>query len=337
MAGEGRSRSRGGVRHMSEGGIQTARSSIALSSSRRRFAGWLVGRISMLVSIVLAVSIGVTAFAESAGASASHAKKSSLYKLLPASIRSSGTIVQYTTDIFPPMAMATKTGSGLTGVDPELAQAMAKVIGVKLVSHAVTTFSELFPAITTGRADLEFTATFDSSTRYKLDTFVDYFRTGTQLYIPKSEASTYRTVSKLCGHTIAGETGTLYQTNLTAAFKKICKNGTGLTFVNVPGISEQNTELQEGRAQAAVAGPESVDYLQKTNPNQYERIGPTFYPTYYGVTLPNSAFGKQLRHVVQLALDKMIKNGTYIKILKRFNVQRQAVKRATIDKGTYQP
>ncbi|MGH8988462.1 MAG: transporter substrate-binding domain-containing protein [Acidimicrobiales bacterium] len=295
-----------------------------------RVTGWL----SAFLAIAMAVSVGTVA---SAAASSRHKKQSALYKLLPAKIRSSGTLVQYVTDIFPPMAMATHTGSSATGVDLLLSEAVAKVIGVKLETHIVTTFSELFPAITTGRAQMEFTATFDSPTRYKLDYFVDYFRTGTQLYIPKSEASTYKKVAQLCGHTIAGETGTLYQPNLTAAFKKICKGGTGLSFVNVPGIPEQNTEMKEGRAQAAVAGPESVDYLQITNAGQYQRIGPTFYPTYYGVTLPNSAFGKQLGHVIALALDKMIKSGAYLKILKKYDVQSQAVKTATINKGTTQP
>jgi polar amino acid transport system substrate-binding protein len=295
------------------------------------------GRLSVLLAIALAVSAGTAGLAGSAGASPAAKKEPPLYKLLPAKIRASGKLVQYVTDIFPPMAFATHTGSGATGVDILLSEAVANVIGVKLETHIVTTFSELFPAITTGRAEMEFTATFDSSTRYKLDYFVDYFRTGTQLYIPKSEARKYKKVSQLCGHTIAGETGTLYQPNLTAAFKKICKGGSGLSFVNVPGIPEQNTEMKEGRAQAAVAGPESVDYLQITNPGQYERIGPTFYPTYYGVTLPNSAFGKQLGHVIALALDQLIKNGTYMKILKKYDVQSQAVKTATIDKGTPQP
>jgi polar amino acid transport system substrate-binding protein len=294
-------------------------------------------RLAVLLAALLAVSAGSAGLAGGAGASAAAKKKPPLYKLLPTKIRASGKLVQYVTDIFPPMAFATHGGSRASGVDILLSEAVAKVIGVKLETHIVTTFSELFPAITTGRAEMEFTATFDSPTRYKLDYFVDYFRTGTQLYIPTSEAKTYKKVSQLCGHTIAGETGTLYQPNLTAAFKKICKGGPGLSFVNVPGIPEQNTEMKEGRAQAAVAGPESVDYLQITNPGQYKRIGPTFYPTYYGVTLPNSAFGRQLGHVIALALDRLIKNGRYMKILKKYDVQSQAVKRATVDKGTPQP
>ncbi len=315
---------------------ENLRSSSPRPKRRRRLAG-ASGRLSVLLAIALATSAGTAVLAGNAGASPAAKKEPPLFKLLPAKIRSSGKLVQYVTDIFPPMAFATHTGSGATGVDLLMSEAVAKVMGVKLVTHIVTTFSELFPAITTGRAEMEFTATFDSPTRYKLDYFVDYFRTGTQLYIPKSEAKTYKKVSQLCGHTIAGETGTLYQPNLTAAFKKICKGRSGLSFVNVPGIPEQNTEMKEGRAQAAVAGPESVDYLQITNPGQYERIGPTFYPTFYGVTLPNSAFGRQLGHVVALALDQLIKNGTYLKILKKYDVQSQAVKTATINKGTPQP
>jgi polar amino acid transport system substrate-binding protein len=293
----------------------------------------------MSAPAVLAVvaSLALTGFVGVAVASASHAKTSPLYKLLPSKVKAAGEIVDYVEPTFPPMEMAASTGSALTGIDVELARATAKAIGIKLDIVTVETFAELFPALTSGRADMVWSGIFDSPTRFKLDTFDDYFKTGTQLYIPKTEAGTYKKVSQLCGHTVAGETATLYEGNLTAAFKKICPAGKGLSFVTLSGIAQQNLTMQEGRAQVAVAGPESVDYLQKTNPGQYQRIGPTFYPTYYGVVFANNAFGKQLEHVVQLGLDKIIKNGTYLKILKQFKVQKQAVKEVTINKGTTQP
>lgn len=294
-------------------------------------------RVTGAAAIVAALSFGLTGMAGAAGASASHAKKSPLYNELPAKVKSAGQIVDYVEPTFPPMEMGGSTGSALTGIDVKLAQATAKAIGIKLDIVSVQTFAELFPALTTGRADMVWSGVFDSKTRYKLDTFDDYFKTGTQLFIPKTEASTYTKVTQLCGHTVAGETATLYQGNLTAAFKKICTSGNGLSFVNLAGIAQQNLAMEQNRAQVGVAGPESVDYLQKTTPGKYQAIGKTFYPTYYGVVFSNNAFGKQLEHVVQKGLDKIIKDGTYLKILKQFDVQKQAVKSVTIDKGTTQP
>lgn len=298
--------------------------------------GW-GARLSALTAFVAAVSIGMTGFGGVAGATAAHAKKSPLYNELPAKVKSAGKIVDYVEPTFPPMEMGGSTGSALTGIDVQLARATAKVIGIKLDIVSVQTFAELFPALTTGRADMVWSGIFDSPTRYKLDTFDDYFKTGTQLYIPKSEAHTYTKVSQLCGHTVAGETATLYQGNLTAAFKKICPAGKGLSFVNLSGIAQQNLAMQQNRAQVAVAGPESVDYLQKTTPGKYQALGKTFYPTYYGVVFSHNAFGKKLEKVVQGGLEKIIKNGTYMKILKHFDVQKQAVKKITINKGTTQP
>ncbi|MGH8988484.1 MAG: hypothetical protein ACRDXC_07800, partial [Acidimicrobiales bacterium] len=184
--------------------------------------------------------------------------------------------------------------------------------------------------------DMVWSGVFDSLTRRKFDVFVDYFATGTQLYIPTSSASTYKNVSQLCGKTIAGETATLFQGNLTHAFKKICKNGKGLTFVNSPGIAQQNLLLSEGRAQASVAGPEIIDRMKVTTPGKYVALGPVFYPTYYGVVLHHSAFGKQLGKVIRLAVDHLIKNGTYRKILKHYGLASRAVKKATMTKGSTQ-
>jgi len=305
-------------------------------AARRSAEKHFTARLSVLTAIVVFVSFG---FAGVAGATKSDhsAKKSSLYNLLPASVKKAGKLIDFVEPTFPPMEMAASTGSKLTGIDVELARATSKAIGIKLDIVSVETFAELFPALTTGRADMVWSGIFDSPTRYKLDTFTDYFKTGTQLYIPKSEAKTYKKVADFCGHTVAGETATLYEGNLKAAFKKICRAGKGLSFVNLSGIAQQNLSMQEGRTQVAVAGPESVDYLDKTSPGKYQAIGPTFDPTYYGVVFTNNAFGKQLGHVIQLGLDKIIKDGTYIKILKHFDVQKQAVKSATIDKGTNQP
>lgn len=306
-------------------------------SMNRKGRGWRNARLPVAAALVATLSLGLSGIAGAAGAAASHARKSPLYNELPAKVKSAGKIVDYVEPTFPPMEMAASTGSALTGVDVLLARATAKAIGIKLDIVTVETFAELFPALTSGRADMVWSGIFDSPTRFKLDTFDDYFKTGTQLYIPKTEASTYTKVTQLCGHTVAGETATLYQGNLTAAFKKICTGGKSLTFVNLSGIAQQNLTMQEGRAQVAVAGPESVDYLQKTTPGKYQAIGKTFYPTYYGVVFANNAFGKKLEHVIQLGLDKVIKSGSYKKILKQFGLQKQAVTKVTIDKGTTQP
>jgi polar amino acid transport system substrate-binding protein len=307
------------------------------TGGRRSGRGRVRATLGAASALVAAITLGVTVAAGAAGASPAHTKKSPIYNALPSKVKSAGKIVDYVEPTFPPMEMAASTGSALTGVDVELARATAKAIGIKLDMVSVETFSELFPALTSGRADMVWSGIFDSPTRFKLDTFDDYFKTGTQLYIPKTEASTYSKVTQLCGHTVAGETATLYQGNLTAAFKKICTSGKSLTFVNLSGIAQQNLSMQEGRAQVAVAGPESVDYLQKTTPGKYQAIGKTFYPTYYGVVFANNAFGKKLEHAIQLGLEKIIKNGTYGKILKQFGLQKQAVKTVTIDKGTTQP
>lgn len=297
--------------------------------------------VTMAAAGLLAASLGLMGVPAVAGASnASHHgahHKSSLFNMLPAKVKSSGTIVDYIEPTYPPMEMVGKTGTGLTGVDVLLARAAAKVIGVKLHIVTVETFAELFPALTSGRAEMVWSGIFDSPTRFKLDTFADYFRTGSQLYIPTSEKHQFTKLSQFCGKTVAGETATLFEGNLKQYFKKICTGGQGLNFVNLSGVAQQNLAMQEGRAQVAVVGPEIVDYLQKTTPGKYQPIGPTIYPTYYGVVFPNNAFGKKLEHVVVLAIDKLIKDGKYQKILKQFGLQKQAVKKSTVDKGTTQP
>lgn len=296
------------------------------------------GRAYVLASFGLAVSVAVAGMAGMAGASPSYAKherKPPLYKLLPAKVKSSGVITDWMTNAFPPMNFLASTAKKLTGVDVTLARAVAKLLGVKLDITQVTTFAELFPALASGRADMIWSAIFDGPTRYKTVTFADYEKTWTQLYTLKDEASTYSNMKNLCGHTVAGETGTTLKPNATTGFKHkgYCDSSTGLKWVTVDGIPQQNVQLAEGRAQASSLGIEGVLYMQKNTPGKYQAIGPKFYPTYLGVPFANNAFGRKLEHAVALALDKLIKNGTYAKTLKKFGLQKVEVKKILIDKG----
>lgn len=299
---------------------------------RRRYMGALSA-----LGVVSLFAVGLSGCSSSpkpaASSTPSSTNKSSLFNLLPASVRANDTLVDYVQPTFPPMEMTTPSGSGLTGVDVELARAAASLIGVNLKIMTVADFAELFPALTTGRADLVWSGTFDAPSRRKNDTFADYFRTGTQLYIPTSEAKTFTSVSALCGHTIAGETATLYQSNLTAVFSTICRGKAGLSFVNLSGIAQQNLAITEGRAVAAVAGPESVDSLQLAQPGKWQRFGPTYAQTDYGVMFANTAFGMQVQNVIVMALNRLISNGTYMKVLRQFGVQQQALTQATVDKA----
>lgn len=290
------------------------------------------GRRRVWVAVPVAALLATTVAVTAAGGS-TRSGHSALYALLPASVKSAGKIIDYEEPTYPPMEMTHKTGHGLTGVDIELARAAAKLIGIKLDLVSVETFAELFPAVTSGRANLVWSGIFDAPTRRSHFTFADYFKTGTQLFIPKAEASTYTKPTQFCGQTVAGETATLFKTNLNAAFKTICAGKAGLSFVTLSGIPQQILEMSEGRAQVAVAGPEIVDSLMKTTPGKFLRIGPTYFPTDYGVVFANNAFGKKLEHVIVLAVNKLIKNGTYGRILKSFGLQRQAIKKATVDKG----
>jgi polar amino acid transport system substrate-binding protein len=315
--------------------IAQSRAAASREHRQLRIRGRYLCALSALAVLSL-VAVGLSGCGSSkpaASSTPSSTKKSSLFKLLPASVRASDTVVDYEQPTFPPMETTTVSGTGLSGVDISLAKATASLIGVKLNFVSVANFAELFPALTTGRADLVWSGIFDAPSRRKLFTFADYFHTGTQLYIPSSEAKTFSSVSQLCGHTIAGETATLYQSNLTAVFSKICRGKAGLSFVNLSGIAQQNLTIQEGRAVAAVAGPESVDNLQRMQPGKWQRLGPTYAPTDYGVMFADNAFGKQLQHVIVLALNQLISNGTYMKILRQYGVQQQALAQATVDKA----
>jgi polar amino acid transport system substrate-binding protein len=219
-------------------------------------------------------------------------------------------------------------GKTVVGWDPELTQALAKVMGVK-AKVVNATFATIIPGLQSGKYDLGMSSFSDTKEREKVVDFVTYFTAGTSFYVKAQGGPTINSLADLCGHSVAVETGTTQLDDATAQNKK-CK-AAGKAGVTVKGFPDQNAAnlaLSSGREQVGMADSPVAAYIVKQSNGKFKLSGKSYNNAPYGIAIPK---GNGMAKPIQAALKELISNGTYVNILKKWGVQAGAIKNPQIN------
>jgi polar amino acid transport system substrate-binding protein len=238
---------------------------------------------------------------------------------LPADIQAKKQITVGVNGIFPPMEFMNPGSEELIGVDIEMAQAIGKTLGVKVVFDDQK-FDQLLPSVTTGRVDFVISGLSDTAVRRKTFDFIDYFTSGTQAYTTRANAASLKSLEDLSGKTLAISASTDYLTTMQQWSKDNLEAKGKPAIAILPVDSEASARLQivQGRAQVSAISPEVLGWLAKQNPGQFVPVGPILAPDPYGICFKKE--NTQLRDAVLAAMKQMVKEGTYQKILAKWEV-----------------
>jgi polar amino acid transport system substrate-binding protein len=259
-----------------------------------------------------------------------------LHALLPQAILSAGK-VRVASDIpYPPWEQFVSAGSSqITGMDYDIAQAIGAKLGIPFVFQ-VTVFDSIIPALQAGKVDTVFSAMYDNATRQKVLDFVDYAKDGTALLVKKGNPDHITGLTSLAGKTVAVESGTtqlLLAQKVQAGYKA---NGSSLTILQYPKDSDAQLAVKAGKAVADVTDGPGSTYVAKTvgGGNTFEVVQDPTAPNGYdpqtvgaGVLKANTG----LRDAMQKALQALIADGTYAKILDKYGEASVAVTSVTIN------
>jgi polar amino acid transport system substrate-binding protein len=241
--------------------------------------------------------------------------------LVPAKDKSK-TLVVAADASYAPNEFIGSNGKTVVGWDPELAQALAGVMGVKFkVVNA--TFATIIPGLQSGKYDVGMSSFSDTKAREKVVDFVTYFTAGTSFMVKAQGGAKINSLADLCGHKVAVETGT---TQLDAATKqnKTCTSQ-GKKGVKVQGFPDQNAAnlaLTSGRADVGMADSPVAAYIVKQSNGKLKLSGKSYNNAPYGIALPKN---NGMTKPIQAALKDLIANGTYMNILKKWGVQDGAI------------
>lgn len=243
---------------------------------------------------------------------------------LPAAIKAKGQITVGINAIFAPMEFKTPGSDELIGVDVELAQALGKALGVKVVFQDQK-FDQLLPSVTTNRVDFVISGLSDTAVRRKTYDFIDYFVSGTQAYTTKAFAKDFKKLEDFSGKTLAVSASTDYWATMEKWSKENleAKGKPGFTLLPVDSEATARLQLVQGRAQFSAISPEVLGWLSKQNPGQFAPVGPVLAPDPYGMCFKQD--NTELRDAVFEAFKRVIKDGTYKKILTKWEVTQSGV------------
>ncbi|MFE9635880.1 ABC transporter substrate-binding protein [Streptomyces sp. NPDC006463] len=310
------------------------------TAARSRIAA--VGAIAVAGALVL-TGCGDQTDKASTAPSGQANSSAPLFSKLPKKIQDAGVIKVGTDATYAPMEFT--EGGKIVGVDPDVAAAMAKQLGVQFKFESGT-FDTLIGSMQTGRSDLVMSSLTDTKARQEgLDDkgnktgagvdFVDYFSASTGILVKKGNPEGIKTLDDLCGKKVAVQRGTTYEQSAKDQSEKCKAAGKGeVAIESFPTDAEAQTRVKAGGAVADLNDSPVAAYIAQTagGGNDFEAIANPTDAGLFGIAVDKK--NTELRDALKEALDAVIKDGTYKAALDKWNAGSGAVTEAKTNAGS---
>jgi polar amino acid transport system substrate-binding protein len=281
-----------------------------------------------------AVAVGLTACGSSSdsgskstttatpSAATAPAADAAIVAQLPAAVRAKGTLTFAADATYPPNEFVGTDGKTVIGMDADLAKALAAVMGLK-AKVVNATFDSIIPRLQAKKYDVGLSSFTDTKEREKVVDFVTYFTAGTSFFTKTGGSVKPSTLADLCGTTVSVEKGTTQADDAAKQGKTCAAAGKpGVKVLVFPDQSGANLALQSGRAQVGMADSPVAAYQVERSKGQFQVSGKTYGTAPYGIALPK---GGGLDDAMLAALKKLMADGTYGSILKKWGIENGAI------------
>ena len=289
-----------------------------------------VKRISYLSIGMLVMTAGLTA-ATGAGTAAAKGRthRTSPAAMVTAKIRKMGTLKDGITP-YPDADFLAKNGKTWTGWEVQLTNEVAKMLHLHVQYVAASVTADV-PGVQAGRWQLSTDDWFVTPAREKIVNFVTDLRSGTRFFEAKGSTLKVNSPKDLCGKTVAVKKATVEATLAQKAATACAKAGKPkLTLQLYPTEAAVTLAIQSKRAQVGWTGSTPTDYLVKQQPGKFQVAGSDFTVVTVGIVVSKQYPG--LAKAMAAALNQLIKNGKYGKLLKKWGNATGKVRRSVVKK-----
>ncbi|MBO1332312.1 ABC transporter substrate-binding protein [Streptomyces sp. VRA16 Mangrove soil] len=249
-------------------------------------------------------------------------------------------VVRVATDVpYPPFEMFTSVGShDITGIDHDLGRAIGARLGVTF-TFTPQKFDGLLPAVQAGKFDVVMSAMTDKKERQQAVDFVDYLNAGPGWLVKKGNPIGLSKITDVCGRTVGVQSGTHHQ-QLLKDRQATCEEA-GLPPIKVLAFakdSEAQLALRSGKVVADFLDEVTAAWVASTTDHGKTfstvtgdaAVGP-HSPSPMGIAVAKN--DPRLSRSIQRALQSLMDDGTYLKILKHYHVPGIAIPKATVNAG----
>ena len=263
------------------------------------------------------------------GSTASEVKKDDVAAaLLPGKVAKAGKLVIGTSPNYAPNEFKDDAGKPV-GWAIEVGDAIAAKLGLK-ADYQVARFENIIPGIVGGKIDVGESSFTDTVVREKQVDFVNYYVAGIQW---ASGAGKTVDPDNACGLKVAVQATTYQDTVEVPAKSAACVKA------GKPAIKKISLDTQDAAANAIALG--QADAFSADSPvtlygisklkGKLQTAGKTFEAAPYGMAV---AKGSGIAKAVQAALQSMVDDGSYGKILDKWGVADGGIKKITINAAT---
>ncbi|GAA5019058.1 ABC transporter substrate-binding protein [Kitasatospora paranensis] len=298
--------------------------------------------IPMSARALAAVSAGGLLISGCAGSATGAADGSTaLRDRVPPAVRKAGVLRIGSYLNYPPVDFRDADGAP-AGLDPDIANAVGRLLGLK-VEFVDMPFDKLIPAVQARSVDLAMSAVIDTVPRQNgLDDngrqtgpgvdFVDYFITSSSLVVKAGNPAGITTLDSLCGHSVAVQTGTV-QAEIATRQVGACSRSNDRLDVHLLGTDQQAlAEVANGAAVADLNDYPVAQYnTSAERGGKFQLTGGSLQSSPYAIAVNKQDGG--LRDALAKAVDQLIRNGEYDRILDTWGLHTGAVSSAVVNGG----
>ncbi|RFS85009.1 ABC transporter substrate-binding protein [Actinomadura spongiicola] len=251
-----------------------------------------------------------------------------LVAMVPDSIKSDGKIVIGVDSSYAPNEFLEADGKTVVGWDRELFDAVAAKLGLK-TEWVTSKFDDIIPGVQSGKYEAGVSSFTINDERKKAVTMVSYFNAGTQWATKKGNPAGIQP-DNACGKKVAVQKATVQVEDVQKRSKACTDAGKpAITIDQYQGQDQATAAIVSGKDDAGLADSPIIAYaVQKTN-GQLELLGDIYEAAPYGfvVAKEQSRFAKAIAG----ATKSLQGDGTYKKILEKWNVQAGALNDSVVN------
>ena len=266
-----------------------------------------------LATATLAATFAAPAFAQGSSAA----------QLVPQEVRARGVLRVGSQQTFPPVEFREPGKSEVVGVSADLLAEVAKRLNLKL-EYIQGEYASLISGVEADRFDVASGGISDTEEREQKLDFVNYmYSGGAMMMLAENPASTSaKSIDDFCGRTTATLLGSrVIMTAVEAASERCTKAGKQpIKTEQLPSAPDARMQLDLKRVDAYMGDFPALVYMGTQFPGRYKIVGGNYILTPY---ITSWGFGKNrtgLRDAVQMAMQDMVKDGTYKKLMDKWGL-----------------
>ncbi|WP_020499456.1 ABC transporter substrate-binding protein [Sciscionella marina] len=256
-----------------------------------------------------------------------------LHDRLPAKIKARGSLIAVNNGSFPPYTIAGSDGRALRGVSADLATSLGQLLGIRIENVTVDGLPSQLTGIKAGRYDLTLGPTGDFPKRQKQNDFVDWVKEYVVFAVRKGNPKHIGSIEDTCGLRIAVMSGGSAEDVLREQVKRCA--GARKPAPDIQSYKDQPSAVlavQADRADGFFSSQAPLTYFVNMAGKDLQLAGvgkPNGFDTLYqGAVVPKNG---PLRDVLTAAINELVRNGTYGKILSAWKVSHNGLDKAGIN------